>query len=153
MNSNQGIHNTRRNCCQLIGDITTAYNAVGYQSVCSNEVSIITSLSQYLLLTSKPGTGQGTESGSGISCGDTCLAVYNAGTVVTLSGTADPGSTFDGWTGWGCSGTGHTTPSEPLRKAIDYALNQRKALCRYLGDGRLRLDNNLAENAMRLIPD
>ena len=44
-----------------------------------------------------------------------------------------------------------TTPSEPLRKAIDYALNQRKALCRYLEDGRLRPDNNLAENAMRPI--
>lgn len=42
-----------------------------------------------------------------------------------------------------------TTPSEPLRKAIDYALNQREALCRYLEDGRLRPDNNLAENAMR----
>jgi transposase len=42
-----------------------------------------------------------------------------------------------------------TTPSEPLRKAIDYALNQRKALRRYLEDGRLRPDNNLAENAMR----
>lgn len=42
-----------------------------------------------------------------------------------------------------------TTPAEPLRKAIDYALNQRKALCRYLEDGRLRPDNNLAENAMR----
>jgi len=42
-----------------------------------------------------------------------------------------------------------TTPSEPLRKAIDYALNQREALCRYLEDGWLRPDNNLAENAMR----
>lgn len=42
-----------------------------------------------------------------------------------------------------------TTPAEPLRKAIDYALNQRKALCRYLEDGRLRPDNNIAENAMR----
>jgi transposase len=42
-----------------------------------------------------------------------------------------------------------TIPSEPLRKAIDYALNQRKALYRYLEDGRLRPDNNLAENAMR----
>jgi transposase len=42
-----------------------------------------------------------------------------------------------------------TSPSEPLRKAIDYALNQRKALCRYLEDGRLRPDNNLAENAIR----
>ena len=42
-----------------------------------------------------------------------------------------------------------TIPSEPLRKAIDYALNQKKALHRYLEDGRLRPDNNLAENAMR----
>lgn len=40
-------------------------------------------------------------------------------------------------------------PSEPLRKAIDYALNQRQALNRYLEDGRLRPDNNLAENAIR----
>jgi transposase len=40
-------------------------------------------------------------------------------------------------------------PSEPLRKAVDYALNQRQALYRYLEDGRLRPDNNLAENAIR----
>jgi len=44
---------------------------------------------------------------------------------------------------------GQTIPSEPLRKAVDYALNQRKALYRYLEDGRLRPDNNLAENAVR----
>ena len=43
----------------------------------------------------------------------------------------------------------NTIPSEPLRKAVDYALNQREALKRYLEDGRLRPDNNLAENAMR----
>ena len=42
-----------------------------------------------------------------------------------------------------------TIPSEPLRKAIDYAINQKQALCRYLEDGRLRPDNNLAENAIR----
>jgi len=39
-------------------------------------------------------------------------------------------------------------PSEPIRKAIDYALNQKLALYRYLKDGRLRPDNNLAENAI-----
>ena len=44
-----------------------------------------------------------------------------------------------------------TIPSEPLRKAVDYALNQRAALCRYLENGWLRPDNNLAENAMRPI--
>jgi transposase len=42
-----------------------------------------------------------------------------------------------------------TLPSEPLRKAIDYSLNQRQALCRYVEDGRLRPDNNIAENAIR----
>ena len=40
-------------------------------------------------------------------------------------------------------------PSEPFRKAIDYALNQRKALYRYLDDGRLKPDNNTSENAIR----
>jgi transposase len=42
-----------------------------------------------------------------------------------------------------------TLPSEPLRKAIDYALNQREALCRYLDNGHLKPDNNTAENAIR----
>jgi len=44
---------------------------------------------------------------------------------------------------------GETIPSEPLRKAADYALNQRIALERYLEDGRLEPDNNRAENAIR----
>ncbi|MEJ2724063.1 MAG: IS66 family transposase [Deltaproteobacteria bacterium] len=43
----------------------------------------------------------------------------------------------------------NTLPSEPFRKAIDYALNQREALYRYLKDGRLKPDNNVAENAIR----
>jgi hypothetical protein len=42
-----------------------------------------------------------------------------------------------------------TLPSEPLRKAIDYALKQREALYRFLDDGRLKPDNNTAENAIR----
>jgi hypothetical protein len=87
----------------------TAYNAAGYQSVYSNEVSLTLSPPQYLLLTVKPGAGQGTVSGPGISCGDTCLAAYNPGTVVSLSAAASPGSTFGGWSGGGCSGTGLCT--------------------------------------------
>jgi transposase len=42
-----------------------------------------------------------------------------------------------------------TLPTEPLRKAVNYALNQREALYRYLEDGRLKPDNNTAENAIR----
>jgi len=44
---------------------------------------------------------------------------------------------------------GKTIPSEPLRKAIDYSLNQKEALYRYLENGYLKPDNNTAENAMR----
>lgn len=87
----------------------TAYNAVNYESVYSNEVSTMVSPLEYLLLTSKPGTGQGTVSGPEINCGDACLAAFNAGTEVSLSATADPGSIFDGWSGGGCSGTGLCT--------------------------------------------
>jgi len=42
-----------------------------------------------------------------------------------------------------------TIPSEPIRKAIDYSLNQKAALYRYLDNGLLKPDNNTAENAMR----
>lgn len=42
-----------------------------------------------------------------------------------------------------------TIPSEPLRKALDYTLNQKVALCRYLENGWLRPDNNIAENTLR----
>jgi len=40
-------------------------------------------------------------------------------------------------------------PSSLLAKAMGYALNQRKALYRYTTDGRLEIDNNTAENAIR----
>lgn len=40
-------------------------------------------------------------------------------------------------------------PAEPLAAAVNYALNQREALCRYVEDGRLKPDNNTAENAIR----
>lgn len=42
-----------------------------------------------------------------------------------------------------------TPPKSLLGKAISYALRQWKRLVRYLDDGRLRPDNNLAENAIR----
>jgi transposase len=42
-----------------------------------------------------------------------------------------------------------TPPKGLLGKAIRYTLNNWKRLVRYLEDGRLRPDNNLAENAIR----
>lgn len=40
-------------------------------------------------------------------------------------------------------------PESPLGKAAKYCLNEWTALNRYLADGRLEIDNNLTENAIR----
>jgi transposase len=42
-------------------------------------------------------------------------------------------------------------PQSPLGKAIGYALKQWEALTRYVTDGRLAIDNNTAENALRCV--
>jgi List-Bact-rpt repeat protein/Big-like domain-containing protein/NHL repeat-containing protein len=63
----------------------------------------------YTLSVSLAGTGSGSVSGSGIICPFTCRNYYASGTVVTLTATPSAGSTFAGWSGGGCSGTGACT--------------------------------------------
>ena len=46
---------------------------------------------------------------------------------------------------------GGVLPKSPMGEAITYALNQWAALCVYLLDGDLNIDNNLSENALRRI--
>jgi hypothetical protein len=62
----------------------------------------------YTLTVNKAGTGSGTVTSnpSGINCGGDCSETYNYNTSVTLTATADTVSTFTGWSGGGCSGTG-----------------------------------------------
>ena len=61
-----------------------------------------------ILTVAKVGTGTGTVSSTpaGIDCGATCAAPFNIGTQVTLTAKPVATSTFAGWTGGGCSGTG-----------------------------------------------
>ncbi len=47
--------------------------------------------------------------------------------------------------------TKYDLPSDPLRGAIQYALNHEAALRGYGNDGRLEIDNNAAERILRLI--
>jgi hypothetical protein len=56
----------------------------------------------------KTGIGNGTVTSSlaGIDCGATCEASFINGTFVTLNVAASTGSTFTGWCGEGCAGTG-----------------------------------------------
>lgn len=49
------------------------------------------------------------------------------------------------------SNGGGVLPKSPMGQAITYALNQWNALCVYVSDGDLAIDNNAAENALRRI--
>jgi transposase len=46
---------------------------------------------------------------------------------------------------------GPVLPKSPMGQAITYALNQWEALCVYATNGRLAIDNNAAENALRRV--
>src|SRR5256884_1629304 len=65
----------------------------------------------FTLSANKTGTGRGTVASGdrAINCGSSCgsaSASYSSGTTITLTATADSGSSFRGWSG-GCSGTGN----------------------------------------------
>jgi uncharacterized repeat protein (TIGR02543 family) len=84
--------------------IVTAYNALGYESYYSNEVSklIPSPVSSYTLLTNISGNGRVT--GTNISCGTACSYLYVSGTKVSLLAAAATGYIFAGWSG-ACTGT------------------------------------------------
>lgn len=56
----------------------------------------------------KIGTGSGTvtRSGGALNCGSTCTETLSPGSIATLVATPAAGSTFTGWSGGGCSGSG-----------------------------------------------
>ena len=72
------------------------------------------------LVVTKAGTGSGTVSSSptGIDCGATCNANYASGTSVTLTATPAAGSSFGGWSGGGCSGTGSCLVSMSAAQSV-----------------------------------
>jgi len=70
--------------------------------------AVFTAVGNRTLTVPKAGTGQGTVTSkpAGIDCGATCSAELDAATKVTLKAVPDAGSSFAGWTGEGCAGTG-----------------------------------------------
>ena len=55
------------------------------------------------------GTGTGSVTGTGIACPGDCTESYPDDTMVTLTATQGANSTFAGWSGGGCTGTGSCT--------------------------------------------
>ena len=83
-------------------------------------------MSTYTLGVAKSGSGTGTVTSSpaGISCGATCTKNYNGGSFVTLVASAASGSTFSGWSGGVCSGTGVCTVSIMANKLVSAAFTK-----------------------------
>jgi Divergent InlB B-repeat domain len=60
----------------------------------------------HVLTVSESGPGSVASSPAGIDCGTTCTHAYDQDTLVTLTATPASGTTFAGWSGGACSGTG-----------------------------------------------
>jgi hypothetical protein len=87
----------------------TATNAAGSTEADSVTTAVVaTGATQHLLSVSFSGSGAGgvTSSPGGISCNTSCSAEFSTGTTVILTPATASGSTFTGWSGGGCSGTG-----------------------------------------------
>lgn len=88
----------------------------------NNTASITTTANaqQFTLNVTKTGTGSGpvTSSPAGIDCGTDCSEGYAGGTPVTLTAAPVDGSTFAGWSGGGCSGTGSCTVTLNAAKSV-----------------------------------
>jgi Divergent InlB B-repeat domain len=68
-------------------------------------------LPMFVLKVKKAGSGSGTvvSSPEGIECGSECSTELEEGTKIKLTAVPASGSTFAGWTGGGCAGTGACT--------------------------------------------
>lgn len=80
--------------------------------------------SAFALTLNKGGAGSGsvTSDPQGLSCGATCTQSFTSGTLVTLTATPDPGSSFTGWSG--CAGpVGSPTCSVTMDQARTVTAN------------------------------
>lgn len=77
------------------------------------------------------GTGAGTVASnpSGIACGAACTASFPASTVVTLTAAPANGSTFTGWSGGGCSGTGSCSVTMTAATSVVATFNAASTGC------------------------
>jgi type VI secretion system Hcp family effector len=74
---------------------------------------------QHFLTVTRSGAGSGTVTSApaGIDCGASCIANYDAGTLVTLSASSDVNSVFAGWSG-DCAGPGECVVTMDAAKAV-----------------------------------
>ena len=112
--------------------MTAVYLGDGIYSSSTSAVlsQTVNSAPPVTLAVARNGTGSGTVVSTSplspsINCGVTCSASYAAGTVVILSASASAGSSFGGWSGGGCSGTGscQVTMNAPVMVSATFNSN------------------------------
>ncbi len=83
------------------------------------------STNNFTLTVNEAGTGTGTVSSApaGINCPTTCSASFASGAVVALTATAAEGSTFAGWSGAGCTGTGGCSVTMTAAQTVTATFN------------------------------
>lgn len=84
----------------------------------------------HVLTVSRTGSGTGavTSSPTTIRCGSVCSGQFPANSHVTLTAYADVGSTFAGWSGGGCSGTGTCTVTVTADQTVTATFNHIPAV-------------------------
>ncbi len=79
------------------------------------------------ILVSWAGDGNGTTSGPGISCPGDCTEIFDLNETITLTASADNGSTFTGWSG-ACTGTGSCTVVLDRDKTVTATFEKNAAI-------------------------
>ena len=82
----------------------------------------------YTLAVSLAGSGDGSVTGSGISCAGDCTESYPDGTVVTLTAAAGTGSTFAGWSGACTDLTGDCVVTMTEARSVTATFTQQHTL-------------------------
>jgi hypothetical protein len=97
----------RRDAASYAADHGMGALIVHFHNTVGNKAQVV-DIDHETLTVGKTGSGTGTVTSSpaGISCGSTCSASFGSGTGVTLTTSPAAGSSFTGWSGGGCSGTG-----------------------------------------------
>ena len=98
-------------------------------------------LVQRVLSVARSGSGSGSVGSSpvGIDCGSDCAQNYDNGTIVTLTAAPGANSTFTGWSGGGCSGTGtcQLTMDQVRSVTATFGLVKRTLAISVNGPGRV----------------
>lgn len=115
----------------------SAYDAAGNESVKSNEKCATTLADTFTLTISKSGSGSGTVTSNpaGISCGVTCQASFNNGTIITLTASPDNESTFTGWSGDADCADGEVTMNANKTCTATFSLSPKPNLTLYQPSG------------------